>query len=92
MTQIELKKKIEELKELEGLIKEAEAEVEALKDEIKAEMDKEHKEEMSVDRYTVRWKAVFTNRFDTTTFKEAMPKVYEAYVKQTVSRRFTIVG
>lgn len=90
MTTNELKAKIEELKELEAIIREAEAEVEALKDEIKAEMC--DKEEMNVGRYIVRWKSVVSNRLDTTALKKAIPDVYNMYVKQTESRRFSITG
>lgn len=92
MTSIEITSKIEELKELEALIKEAEAEVEALKDEIKAEMLKQNTEEMNVGRYIVRWKNVVSNRFDSTSFKKVMPEVYKMYTKPTESMRFSISG
>lgn len=90
MTTNELKAKIEELKELEAIVREAEAEIEALKDEIKTEM--RDKEEMNVGRYIVRWKSVVSNRLDTTALKKAIPDVYNMYVKQTESRRFSITG
>jgi predicted phage-related endonuclease len=90
MTTIELMKKIEELKELEAIVREAEEEIEAIKDEIKAEM--QSKEEMKCGRYCIKYKNVSSNRFDTTTFKTACPDIYKLYVKQTVSRRFTITG
>lgn len=90
MSTNELATKIKELKELEMLIKEAEAEVEALKDEIKEEMNKAEKEEMRVGVYTVRWTNVLSNRFDTTAFKSAMPELYKNFTKQTTSRRFSI--
>lgn len=92
MSTVELTSKVEELKELEALIRQAEAEVEALKDEIKAEMAKQNKEEMSVGRYVVRWTSVLSDRFDTTAFKKAAPEVYGMYCKQKESRRFSIVG
>ena len=82
--------KIRQLKELEELIKEAEKEAEALKDEIKAEMMKQGKEEMEVGRYIVRYTVVLSNRFDSTAFKRVMPEVYKKYTKQTTSRKFTI--
>ena len=86
----ELIKKIEELKELEALIREAEAEVEALKDEIKMEM--QNREEMNVGRYIVRYKVVKSDRFDNKKFKDDCPDVYKMYVMSTCSRRFTITG
>jgi predicted phage-related endonuclease len=84
--------KIEQMKELEAIIKEAEAEVEALKDELKTEMMRRNAEEMSVGKYIVRWTEVLSNRFDSTAFKKVMPDVYKAYTKQTASRRFSISG
>ena len=92
MTTKEITKKIEDLKELEALIKEAEAEVEALKDELKAEMAMLNKDEMTAGRYTVRWTSVISNRLDSTAMKKAIPDVYNMYLKQTESRRFSIAG
>lgn len=92
MSTIEMESKVEQLKELEALIREAEKEVEALKDEIKAEMNRQNTEEMGVGRYVVRWTSVVSNRFDSTAFKKEMAEVYDRYVKQTESRRFSIVG
>ena len=89
---MELLSKVEELKQLEALIREAEAEAERLKEEIKAEMTKQSKEEMIVDRYVIRWTNVVSNRFDSTAFKAVMPDVYRMYVKETKSRRFSITG
>ena len=92
MSTVEMASKVEQLKELEALIREAEKEVEALKDEIKAEMNKQNTEEMSIGRYVVRWTSVVSNRFDSTAFKKEMAEVYDRYVRQTESRRFSIVG
>lgn len=92
MHDAEITSKIEQLKELEALIREAEKEVEALKDELKAEMTKQNTEEMNAGRYVVRWTNVMSNRFDSTTLKRVMPEVYNMYTKQTASRRFSIVG
>ena len=82
--------KIKQLKELEELIEDAQREAEALKEDIKAEMLKQNKEEMIVGQYIVRWTFVSSNRFDSTAFKKVMPDVYKAYTKQISSRRFTI--
>ena len=92
MTNIDFVSKIEQLKELEALIKEAEAEAEVLKGEIKKEMLRRDIEEMQVGRYIVRWTSVLSNRFDSTAFKKVLPDVYKAYVKQVSSRKFTISG
>lgn len=90
MSTIEITKKIEELKALEELIEEAKAEAEALTDSIKQEMLERNVEEMEAGQYIVRWTAVLSQRFDTTSFKKVMPEVYKAYIKQVSSRRFSI--
>lgn len=92
MSTVDMVSKIEQLKELEALVREAGKEVEALKDEIKAEMTKLNTDEMEVGRYVVRWTSVASDRFDSTTFKKAMPQIYGMYLKRSESRRFSIVG
>jgi predicted phage-related endonuclease len=92
MSTVDVVSKIEELKELEALIREAEKEAEALKDEIKAEMTKRNTEELEAGRYVVRWTSVTTDRFDSKAFKAEMADVYGRYVRTTESRRFSIVG
>lgn len=92
MTNTELIAKIEELKEMEELLEEAQKEVEALKDEIKSVMVEQNTEELEVGKYIVRWTSVLSNRFDSTAFKKVMPEVYKAYTKQVASKRFAISG
>ena len=90
MSTVELSSKIEALKEWEAVIDEAQAEAEAIRDEINAEMLKRNTEELQAGAYIVRWTSVLSQRFDTTAFKKVMPEVYKAYIKQVTSRRFTI--
>lgn len=86
----EMEKKIETLREWEELLEEAKAQVETLKDEIKAEMLSRNTEEMTAGRYICRWTSVLSNRFDSTTFKKEHAEMYNQYTKQTASRRFSI--
>lgn len=86
----EMEKKIETLREWEELLEEAKAQVETLKDEIKAEMLTRNTEEMTAGRYICRWTSVLSNRFDSTTFKKEHAEMYKQYTKQTASRRFSI--
>ena len=90
MSKNEMVAKIEALNEWEAIIADAQAEAEALRDEIKAEMLDRETEELVAGAYIVRWTSVLSNRFDSTAFKKVMPEVYKAYTKQTASRRFTI--
>ena len=86
----EMEKKITSLKEWEELLEEAKAQIETLKDEIKAEMLMQNTEEMTAGKYIVRWTSVLSNRFDTTTFKEEHAEMYKQFTKQTASRRFSV--
>lgn len=90
MSKNELVQKIEDLKALEQLIKEAEQEAENIRDSIKAEMLEQNAEEMMVGTHIVRWTTTLSNRFDSTALKKALPDIYKAYTKQITSRRFTI--
>ena len=90
MANNELLNKIEALNEWEQLMEEARQEAEALRDSIKQEMLNRNTDEMEVGQYIVRWTSVLTQRFDSTSFKKAMPDVYKAFIKQTTSRRFSI--
>ena len=90
MSQKEIISKIEALNEWEALMEEAKAEAEALRDSIKQEMMERGTEELECGQYIVRWTSVLTQRFDSTSFKKAMPDVYKAFTKQTASRRFSI--
>lgn len=90
MSTKDLTAKVRSLKELEALIAEAQAEAESIKDELKAEMINRNTEEMTVDIFKIRYKTVKSNRFDTTAFKNTHKELYDQYIKQTESRRFTV--
>ncbi len=82
--------KIEELKSWEALLEEATAEVEAIKDCIKAEMSARNVEELECGQYVARFTSVLSNRFDSTSFKKEHAEMYKMYTKQVSSRRFSI--
>ena len=91
MTNAEMITKIEELKTWEALLEEAKAEAEAIRDELKAEMLNKEPEELDhAGKYIMRWTRVTSNRFDSASFKRALPDLYKAYLKQSLSRRFSI--
>lgn len=92
MTNVELIAKVKALKEMKELLQQVESEIDVLESAIKEEMLSRNTEEMEVGTSIVRWTVVFTDRFDSKSFKNAMPEVYRAYTKQTKSRRFSISG
>lgn len=90
MSTIEIVSKIEALREWESLAAEAVAEVESLRDAIKAEMTARGVKEMEAGQYFARYTTVISNRFDSTAFKKALPDVYKAYTKAVTTRRFSV--
>lgn len=90
MSTVELSTIIEKLKEWEAIQAKAAAEVESLKDQVKAEMNARGVEELEAGQYIARFTTVLSNRFDTTVFKREHAEMYKQYTKQTTSRRFSI--
>ena len=90
MSTTELTSKIENIKTLQTMIDELTAEMEAVKDEVKAEMNAKGVDEMTVSCFKVRYKEVKSSRFDSTAFKKHYTDLYKAFLKQTTSHRFTI--
>lgn len=90
MSTTELTTKIEDIKTLQRMIEDLTAEMESMKDEIKAEMTARNVEEMTVSCFKVRYTTVTTNRFDSTAFKKTHSDLYEQYTKPTTSKRFSI--
>ena len=90
MSTNELERKIAELQELETIAEEAKAEAEAIKDEIKALMLEQDTEELIAGKKIIRWTSVLSNRFDSSAFKKEHNAMYQQYLKQTTSRRFSI--
>ena len=90
MSRNELITTIKQLKEWEAILEEAQAEAEALRDSIKAQMLQENTEELEVGAYIIRWTSVLSNRFDSTAFKKEHAELYKSFTKQVASKRFSI--
>lgn len=88
MSTHELEAKCRELRQLQALIEEAQAEAESIRDAIKAAMG--DSETVQAGEYRVTYKAVTSSRIDTTALKKALPDVAELYTRQTTTRRFSV--
>ena len=82
MSKIELLAKIELLNKYEAMMDELKAEADKVRDSIKAEMEAREVEELIAGQYIIRYTAVLSNRFDSTSFKKVLPDLYKAYTKQ----------
>ncbi len=90
MSMNEMESKVRELRQLQALIEEAQAEAEAIKDAIKASMTAQGADELRAGEYKITWKAVTASRLDTAALKKALPDVVERFTKATTSRRFCV--
>lgn len=90
MTTAEMMDKISSLAEWEKIASEAQAEVDSIKDSLKAELTARGVEELEVGPHILRYTTVLSNRFDTTAFKRNFADIYAEFTKQTMSKRFTV--
>ena len=88
MSTNELEMKIRELRQLQQLIEEAQAEAEGIKDAIKAHMG--DSEELRAGEYKVTWKPVTASRLDAVALRAALPEVAARFTRTSMTRRFTV--
>ena len=86
-----LETEIKDIRALEAKI----AELTEMKQEketlIKSVIDGAGVEEMKIGAFTVRFTNVVRNNFNTTAFKKKYLELYNAFIKQSNYRKFTIV-
>lgn len=75
-----IESKLEELKELK----------EEKENAIKKVLDNAGIDELQVGAYTVRFSNIVRNNFNTSAFKKKYLELYNAFIKQTNYRKFTI--
>lgn len=88
MSNKEMQSKVAELKELQRMQEELAAEIDSLKDTIKAAMGDQ--EQITAGAFKISWKTVTSSRIDTAALKKALPEVAQRFTKQTITRRLTI--
>lgn len=88
MSNKEMQSKVAELKELQRMQEELAAEIDSLKDTIKAAMGDQ--EQITAGAFKISWKTVTSSRIDTAALKKALPEVAQRFTKQTTTRRLTI--
>lgn len=88
MSTHELETKCRELRQLQALIDEAQAEAETIKDAIKAAMGTQ--EAVQAGEYRITYKAIKTSRLDAAALKKALPDVAARFTKETTTRRFSV--
>ncbi len=86
----ELKLKLELIRKLEAEQAELSAQIEALKDSVKAEMVEQGLSSMTLGTYRVSWTKYVSRRFDVSEFRKAHEDMYAEYVKPVEASRFTV--
>lgn len=88
MSEQDIIRKVKLLREMQRMAEDAQAEAEALKDEIKAYMGSS--EELRAGEYKITWKIVESSRVDTKALTKAMPDVAAAFTRKSTIRRFVV--
>ncbi len=85
-----LESEIKDIRALEAKINELKELKEEKENIIKSVMDNAGVDEMSIGSFTVRFTNVVRNNFNTSAFKKKYLELYNAFIKQTNYRKFTI--
>ncbi len=88
MSEQDIIRKVKLLREMQRMAEDAQAEAEALKDEIKAYMGSS--EELRAGEYKITWKSVESSRVDIKALTKAMPDVAAAFTRKSTIRRFVV--
>ena len=86
----EIDAKVKELRELRNMEAEVKSAITAIEDSLKAEMLAKNTDVLSGKDYTITWKTVITNRFDSAAFKLTHADLFAHFSRSSTSRRFVI--
>ncbi len=89
-TNLDIENEIRTIKALESKLEELKELKEEKEAEIKKLLDDNGIEELQVGAYIVRFTNVVRNNFNTSAFKKKYLELYNAFIKQTNYRKFTI--
>ena len=90
MRNAEIRLAVEELQNLYAQADLLKAEITAKESLIKEEMEARETEELNLGNVIILFTSVLSNRFDTTAFKKLHSDLYNTFIKQVSSRRFSI--
>ncbi len=86
-----LENEIKDIRVLEAKINELKELKEEKESLIKSVLDEAGVEEMKIGAFTVRFTNIVRNNFNTTAFKKKYLELYNAFIKQSNYRKFSIV-
>lgn len=85
-----MNEKVHQLRELRRMQDELAAEIEAIQDELKAHMEANSMDTLLGLDWRITWKAVTSNRLDSTALKKELPDIAARFMKQNTVRRFVL--
>lgn len=90
MSTTEINAKVKELRELRRMADELAAEIEAVQDSIKSQMDAQGVDTLAGTDWKVTWRPVTSTRLDSSALKKELPEIAARFMKQTTTRRFVL--
>ena len=85
-----LKERVQKYEELKAQMAVAQAELDAIEAELKAELNRRKVEELEVGEKKVKWTRFVKSQFDSKGFRAENPDVYKKWQKQVEQRRFSV--
>lgn len=90
MTEGMMENRVKKLKALESQIAGLQEQADAIKSELKADLEEKGVDELKTKNFIIRWKEIISSRLDGKALKAALPEIYSQYCRTSASRRFTI--
>ena len=90
MTEKMIENRIKKLQAIEAQREELEAQADAIRAELKADLEEKGTQELKTKNFIVRWKEIVSSRLDGKALKAALPDVYSQFCKASTTRRFSV--
>lgn len=90
MTEKMIENRIKKLQAIEAQREELDAQADAIRAELKADLEEKGIQELKTKNFIVRWKEIVSSRLDGKALKAALPDVYSQFCKASTTRRFSV--
>ena len=90
MTEKMIENRIKKLQAIEAQQKGLDTAADAIRAELKADLEEKGLQELKTKNFIVRWKEIVSSRLDGKALKAALPDVYSQFCKASTTRRFSV--
>ena len=87
MTERMIENRIKKLSALEEQIAQLQGQADAIKGELKADLEKKGLEDLQTKNFLIRWKEIVSSRLDGKALKAALPEIYGSIKKMPLPER-----